>query len=110
MRMRVPLLTEFHHTCIRKGTCTVEGDFVTYRDIIQSHCAQIPVARATKFYTVANDVSILRADFPARTKVCITPHVLRRKCPVSEVHRTGLRDFSPRANHTDRAAATGRRS
>ena len=55
--------------------------FVTYRGIIQSRCAQIPVARATKFYTVAHDVSMLRADFPAHARLCITPHVLSRKCP-----------------------------
>lgn len=89
--MRVPLITEFYHTLnidLRKGTCTTEVVFLfTYREIIQSHCAQFQVARATKFYTAGHDVSILRADFPAHTKVCITPHVLSRKCPKSEVHR-----------------------
>jgi len=38
--MRVPLITEFHHTLradIRKGNCTTEVVFVfTYRRIIQS--------------------------------------------------------------------------
>jgi len=87
--MRVPLLTEFHHTLsadIRRGTRTTEI-FIMYRGINHSHCAQIPVARKTKLYTVSHDVSILRADFPAHTKVCITPHVLSRKCPKSELHR-----------------------
>jgi hypothetical protein len=54
MCMRVPLITEFYHTLstdVRKGTCTTEVVFLfMYRGIIQSYCAQIPVARATILY------------------------------------------------------------
>lgn len=83
---RISLHFKYRHK--KRNLYNGDSFFVKYRGIIQSLCAQIPVARAAKFYTVAHDIfSILRADFSVHTKVCITAHVLSRKCPKREVHR-----------------------